>query len=87
MNNGRMQNAECVSSRPLRLLPIDGSMIAAFFWTLLYVLLCATCPPSPAHVFSGRDVDIAVDQDAVLKDIDMPEEYQKYTKRTGPDES
>jgi molybdenum cofactor cytidylyltransferase len=30
---------------------------------------------------------IDVDQDAVLKDIDTPEEYRKYTKRAGPGES
>ncbi len=35
----------------------------------------------------GDILEIAVDQDAVLKDIDTPEEYQKYTKRAGPDES
>jgi molybdenum cofactor cytidylyltransferase len=32
-------------------------------------------------------LEIDVDQDAVLKDIDTPEEYRKYTKRTGPGES
>ena len=35
----------------------------------------------------GDILEIAVDQDAVLKDLDTPEEYQKYTKRAGPDES
>jgi len=32
-------------------------------------------------------LEIDVDQDVVLKDIDTPEEYQKYTKRAGPGES
>ncbi|HBB18120.1 MAG: molybdenum cofactor cytidylyltransferase [Syntrophus sp. RIFOXYC2_FULL_54_9] len=32
-------------------------------------------------------LEIDVDQDVVLKDIDTPEEYQQYTKRTGPGES
>jgi molybdenum cofactor cytidylyltransferase len=32
-------------------------------------------------------LEIDVDQDAVLKDIDTPEEYLRYTKRTGPGES
>jgi molybdenum cofactor cytidylyltransferase len=32
-------------------------------------------------------LEIDVDQDAVLKDIDTPEEYQRYTKRAGPGES
>jgi molybdenum cofactor cytidylyltransferase len=32
-------------------------------------------------------LEIDVDQDAVLKDIDTPEEYRKYTKGTGPGES
>ncbi len=31
-------------------------------------------------------LEIDVDQDAVLKDIDTPEEYRKYTKCTGPGE-
>jgi molybdenum cofactor cytidylyltransferase len=29
-------------------------------------------------------LEIDLDRDAVLKDIDTPEEYQKYTKRAGP---
>ena len=29
-------------------------------------------------------IEIEVDQDVVLKDIDTPEEYQKYMKRAGP---
>jgi molybdenum cofactor cytidylyltransferase len=29
-------------------------------------------------------LEIEVDQDVVLKDIDTPEEYQKYMKRSGP---
>jgi len=32
-------------------------------------------------------LEIDVDQDAVLKDIDTPEEYQEYSKRAGPGES
>jgi molybdenum cofactor cytidylyltransferase len=32
-------------------------------------------------------LEIDVDQDVVLKDIDTPEEYQKYTKQAGPGES
>ena len=32
-------------------------------------------------------LEIEVEQDVVLKDIDTPEEYQQYTKRTGPGES
>jgi molybdenum cofactor cytidylyltransferase len=32
-------------------------------------------------------LEIEVDQDAVLKDIDTPEEYQEYSKHAGPDES
>jgi molybdenum cofactor cytidylyltransferase len=32
-------------------------------------------------------LEIDVDRDAVLTDIDTPEEYHKYTKRTGPGES
>jgi molybdenum cofactor cytidylyltransferase len=32
-------------------------------------------------------LEIDVDQDAVLKDIDTPEEYRTYTKEAGPDES
>ena len=35
----------------------------------------------------GDILEIDVDQDAVLKDIDTPEEYRKYTKRAGPGES
>ena len=35
----------------------------------------------------GDILEIAVDEDAVLRDIDTPEEYQKYTKQAGPDES
>ena len=35
----------------------------------------------------GDILDIAVEEDAVLKDIDTPEEYQEYTKQTGPGES
>ncbi len=32
-------------------------------------------------------LEIAVEQDVVLRDIDTPEEYQKYKKQAGPDES
>lgn len=35
----------------------------------------------------GDILEIEVDRDAVLKDIDTPEEYQKYSKHAGPDES
>jgi molybdenum cofactor cytidylyltransferase len=35
----------------------------------------------------GDILDIAVEEDAVLKDIDTPEEYQQYSKQTGPGES
>ncbi len=54
MNDVRMWTAGCAPSRPLRLLPINGSMIA--FFCTLSVLLFALCPPFPAHAFSGRDV-------------------------------
>lgn len=32
-------------------------------------------------------LEIEVDQDGILKDIDTPEEYRKYTRRAGPGES
>jgi len=32
-------------------------------------------------------LEIDVDEDAILKDIDTPEEYRKYTKWSGPGES
>jgi len=32
-------------------------------------------------------LEIEVEQDVVLKDIDTPEEYRKYMKRTGPGQS
>lgn len=32
-------------------------------------------------------LEIDMDQDAILKDIDTPEEYQEYSKRAGPGES
>lgn len=35
----------------------------------------------------GDILEIDVDQDAILKDIDTPEEYRRYTKRAGPGES
>jgi molybdenum cofactor cytidylyltransferase len=35
----------------------------------------------------GDVLEIEVDRDAVLKDIDTPEEYREYSKDAGPDES
>ena len=35
----------------------------------------------------GDILEIDVEQDAVLKDIDTPEEYRDYTKQAGPGES
>jgi 3-hydroxyisobutyrate dehydrogenase-like beta-hydroxyacid dehydrogenase len=35
----------------------------------------------------GAPIYRSGEHSSVLKDIDTPEEYQKYTKRAGPDES
>jgi molybdenum cofactor cytidylyltransferase len=35
----------------------------------------------------GDVLEIEVHQDAVLKDIDTPQDYQEYSKHAGPDES